>query len=34
MPWNIYPKQIRGHTYYYAQRSWREKGAAHGPGNA
>lgn len=25
MAWNIYPKRIRGKTYYYAQRSWREK---------
>jgi len=25
MAWNIYPKNIKGHTYYYAQRSWREK---------
>ena len=34
MPWNIYPKQIHGHTYYYAQRSWREKGAASAPAKA
>lgn len=34
MPWNIYPKKIHGHTYYYAQRSRREKGAAGGPGKA
>ncbi len=25
MPWNIYPKQINGRIYYYAQRSCREK---------
>ena len=25
MAWNIYPKILKGHTYYYAQRSWREK---------
>jgi len=25
MAWNIYPKIVKGHTYYYAQRSWREK---------
>ena len=25
MAWNVYPKQINGHTYYYAQRSVREK---------
>jgi len=34
MPWNIYPKQINGHTYYYAQRSWRQKIAPAGPGKA
>ena len=25
MAWHIYPKEISGHKYYYAQRSWREK---------
>lgn len=25
MALHIYPKDIRGHTYYYAHRSWREK---------
>jgi len=25
MAMHIYPKNIRGHTYYYAHRSWREK---------
>lgn len=25
MPWNIYPKTLKGHTYYYAQRSYREQ---------
>ena len=28
MAWNIYPKEIYGHIYYYAQRSWREKAPA------
>ena len=31
MAWNIYPKEINGHTYYYAQRSRREKIALDGP---
>ena len=25
MPWNVYPKPLKGHTYYYAQRSFREQ---------
>jgi len=25
MSLHIYPKEIRGHFYYYAQRNWREK---------
>lgn len=25
MAWHIYPKEINGHRYYYAQRSWRDK---------
>ncbi len=25
MAWHIYPKELKGHTYYYAQRSFREK---------
>lgn len=32
MPWNIYPKQINGRTYYYAQRSHRERAATSGAG--
>ncbi len=32
MPWNIYPKEINKHTYYYAQRSRREKIASAGGG--
>jgi len=40
MAWNIYPKRIRGKTYYYAQRSWRakidsgEKGKGKGSGRS
>lgn len=32
MTWNIYPKKIHGHTYYYAQRSCREKASATSEG--
>ncbi len=32
MAWNIYAKKLKGHTYYYAQRSWREKGIPPKPG--
>jgi transposase len=28
MAWHIYPRELKGHTYYYAQRSFREKPAA------
>ncbi|HEO71718.1 MAG TPA: hypothetical protein ENN80_10695 [Candidatus Hydrogenedentes bacterium] len=40
MALRIYPKDIRGHTYYYARRSWREKldpgaqGKARGSGKS
>ena len=33
MAWNVYPKQINGHTYYYAQRSFREKVSVNKDGN-
>ncbi len=31
MPWNIYPKEINRHTYYYAQRSRRDRIALDDP---
>jgi len=32
MAMHIYPKSINGRTYYYAQRSWREKVEKQGDG--
>lgn len=34
MAWNVYPKEINGHSYYYAQRSWREKTATKKDGKS